>query len=255
MGFLLVPLFVSAVFFLAVCFRDLRGDFRERTHQFEDLDPWEGPPPESPLRRRRKGAAPRRHQARDFIRRNLVVVACSASFRLAVLWLVLACPICVRSCSWRVHLIMACLAIGVGLALAALTMMSQLACSAAGHPNGRHWSEPRLTLMVIPFEALGDDPSQRSMANTLNKGLKRELASWNGLDLIPVKTASMAQRQTVDADQRGARPRPRYALEGSVLRSNETVSIQARLFDAQTARDVWSAQLKRDPADHSRILG
>jgi len=91
------------------------------------------------------------------------------------------------------------------------------------------------------------------MATTLNKGLKRELASWDGLDFVPVKTTSMAQRQTFDADQRGARL-PRYALEGSVLRHNETVSIQARLFDARTARDVWSAQLNADPADHSKIL-
>jgi hypothetical protein len=38
MSFLLVPLVVSAVFFLGVWFRDLRGDFRERTHRFESLD-------------------------------------------------------------------------------------------------------------------------------------------------------------------------------------------------------------------------
>ena len=208
MGFLLVPLFVSAVFFLAVCLRDLRGDFRERTHQFEDLDPWESPPRETRL-----AAEP---QARDLIRRI----------------------------------------IGVGLvAVTALTMMVALGMlSSQVTRTERHWSDPRLTLMVIPFEALGDDASQRSMANTLNKGLKRELASWDGLDFIPVKTAFMAQRQTVDADQRGARLRPRYALEGSVLRTNETVSIRARLFDARTARDVWSAQLNADPADHSKIL-
>ena len=39
MSFLLVPVFVSAVFFLGVWLRDLRGDFRERTHRFESLDP------------------------------------------------------------------------------------------------------------------------------------------------------------------------------------------------------------------------
>jgi hypothetical protein len=39
MSFLLVPLFVSTVFFLGVWLRDLRGDFRERTHYFESLDP------------------------------------------------------------------------------------------------------------------------------------------------------------------------------------------------------------------------
>jgi hypothetical protein len=39
MSLLLVPLFVSTVFFLGVWLRDLRGDFRERTHYFESLDP------------------------------------------------------------------------------------------------------------------------------------------------------------------------------------------------------------------------
>jgi hypothetical protein len=38
MSLLLVPLFVSAIFFLGVWLRDLRGDFRERTHYFESLD-------------------------------------------------------------------------------------------------------------------------------------------------------------------------------------------------------------------------
>lgn len=38
MRFLLVPLFVSAIFFVGIFLRDLRGDFRERTHRFETLD-------------------------------------------------------------------------------------------------------------------------------------------------------------------------------------------------------------------------
>ena len=39
MSFLLVPLVASAVVFLGVLFRDLRGDFRGRTHLFESLAP------------------------------------------------------------------------------------------------------------------------------------------------------------------------------------------------------------------------
>ena len=39
MAFLLFPLLVSAVFFVGVWLRDVRGDFRERTHRFEHLDP------------------------------------------------------------------------------------------------------------------------------------------------------------------------------------------------------------------------
>ena len=47
---------------------------------------------------------------------------------------------------------------------------------------------------------------------------------------------------------------PHYALEGSVLRGDEALRIEARLFDARTARDVWLAQLDADPADYSKIL-
>jgi len=145
--------------------------------------------------------------------------------------------------------------VAVGLAVTALTTMVWLGgLNWLVTKTERHRSEPRLTLIVIPFEALGDQHSQRSMANAVNKGLERELASWDGLLFISGKTASMAQRQTVDADQRGAQLRPTYTLEGSVLRSKETASIRARLFDAETARDVWSAQLTADPADNSRII-
>jgi len=221
MRLLLVPLFVSAVFFLGVFLRDLRGDFRERTHYFEDLDPWEGPSPASALPGGLEVATPRRHQARDFIQQNLAW------------WL--AVP--------------ASVSVAVSLVLtAAIGMLS-------GHvvrPE-RHWSEPRLTLMVIPFKAVGEGASQKFVA-VLDEGLKRELASWNGLDLIRAESASLAQRQAAEADQRGDRLRPRYALEGSVLRSTEVVSIQARLFDARTATDVWSAQLKADPANRSKLF-
>ena len=259
MGFLLVPLLVSAVFFLAVCFRDCRGDFRERTHYFEHLDPWEPPPPETPLDGRVKVAATGRDRDHGLQRKLFWWLALPACVS-AVLWLVLAWPflrtfLFVGGFIWSLALFRR---IGIGLIpLTTVTMIVAIGMLSGWHVIRTHrsWSEPRLTLMVIPFEALGDDASQRSMANILNKGLKRELASWDGLDFIPVKTAFMAQRQTVDADQRGARLRPRYALEGSVLRTNETVSIRARLFDAQTARDVWSAQLNADPAEHSRILG
>ena len=253
----MVPLLVSAAFFLAVYFRDLRGDFRDRTHQFEDLDACKSPPRQSRQAEGVGGTAPRRHQVRNFIERNLVWwLALPASISL-VLSAVLSLPylhtflfVC------GLILILACRRIiAVGLAIAALTMMVSL-----GGLNwlvigtDQHRWQPRLTLIVIPFEALGDDPSERYMANILNKGLTRELASWNGLDFIPVKTASMAQRETVELDRRRAQPRPSYTLQGRVLRSNETISIQTRLSDAQTARDVWSAQLTADPGNRSRML-
>jgi hypothetical protein len=79
--------------------------------------------------------------------------------------------------------------VGVGLiALTALTMVVALGMlSGQVMPAQRHLSEPRLTLMVLPYRAVGDDFSQRSMANALNERLKRELASWDGLDFIPVR--------------------------------------------------------------------
>jgi len=214
-SFLLLPLFVSAVFFLGVFLRDLRGDFRERTHQFEDLDPWEDP---SRGTRLDVDIGARRHRARDFIRCNL-------------LW-------------W----------LAVPASISVVLILPYVLLSRPAMGTERHWSEPRLTLMVVPFEAVGDDPSQRSVANTLNEGLKRELATWKGLVLVAVETASVARRQTDAADERGAWPRPLYAFEGSVVRSNETVSIQARLYNARTATDVWSAQLNSDPADRSNLL-
>ena len=258
MGFLLVPLVVSAVFFLAVCFRDCRGDFRERTHYFEDLDPWEPPPPQTRLDGRVKVAATGRDREHG-LQRNLFWWLALPACVSAVLWLALALPylrtfLFVGGFIWSLALFRR---LGIGLIpLTTLTMIVAIGMLSGWQVIRTHQSssEPRLTLMVIPFEALGDDPSQSSMANALNNGLRRELATWDGVAFIPVKTASMAQRPTVDADQPGARPLPRYALEGSVVRSNETVSIQVRLFDARTARDVWSAQLSAGPADHSKVL-
>jgi len=151
-GFLLVPLFVSAVFFLAVFLRDLRGDFRERTHHFEDLDPWESPPRETRL------AGGGRHQALDFIQRNLVWWLALPASVAAVLSLLLTLPYLLTFllvCGFILSLVVFGRTIGVGLvAVTVLTMTVALGMlSGQVIRTERHWSEPCLTLMVIPFRA------------------------------------------------------------------------------------------------------
>jgi adenylate cyclase len=114
----------------------------------------------------------------------------------------------------------------------------------------RHAAElPRLSLVVLPFANLNADPAQDYLGDIITDELTAAMSRLRGATVIAASSARTLKGRPVDIKQLGADLGVRYAVEGSVLRSEGSVRINAKLVDAQTAETLWSDRFDVNRAD------
>ncbi len=99
---------------------------------------------------------------------------------------------------------------------------------------------PRLSIAVLPFANLSGDPEQDYFADGLTDDLTTDLSHLPGSFVIAHSTASTYKGKAVDAKQVGRELGVRYALEGSVRRVSETITVNAQLISTETGAHVWA---------------
>jgi len=99
---------------------------------------------------------------------------------------------------------------------------------------------PRLSLIVLPFSNLSADPAQDYLGDIITEELTTALSQLRGSTVISSSSAFTLKGKPVDIKQLGSDLGVSYALEGSVLRSDGSVRINARLVDTQSAKTLWS---------------
>jgi TolB-like protein/DNA-binding winged helix-turn-helix (wHTH) protein len=114
----------------------------------------------------------------------------------------------------------------------------------------RHTTEPqRLSMIVLPFANLNADPAQDYLGDVITDELTTALSRLRGATVIAASSARTFKNKQVDVKQLGADLDVRYALEGSVLRTEGSVRISARLIDTQTLKALWSDRFDVNRAD------
>jgi TolB-like protein len=108
-------------------------------------------------------------------------------------------------------------------------------------------SVPDLSIVVLPFANLSNDPAQDYFADGITQTLTNDLSHIDGLFIISRNTAFTYKGKAVDARQIGKELGVRYVLEGSVQRDQSRVRVTAQLTDAATGRQVW--ELLHDSSD------
>jgi TolB-like protein/DNA-binding winged helix-turn-helix (wHTH) protein len=108
---------------------------------------------------------------------------------------------------------------------------------------------PRLSLIVLPFANLNADPAQDYLGDIITSELTTALSRLRGATVIAARSALTLKGKPVDVKQLGSDLDVRYALEGSVMRSDGSVRINARLIDTQTVKTLWSDRFDVDRAD------
>ena len=108
---------------------------------------------------------------------------------------------------------------------------------------------PHLSIVVLPFANLSNDPEQEYFADALTEDLTMDLSRIEGMFVIAHGTARTFKRKTVDAKQVGRDLGVRYVLEGSVRKLGPRVRINAQLIDAETAAHLWAERFERDAED------
>ena len=107
-------------------------------------------------------------------------------------------------------------------------------------------SVPRLSIVVLPFANLSNDPDQEYFADAITEDLTTDLSRISGSFVIARNTAFTYKGKAVDAKQIGRELGVRYVMEGSVRRSGSQVRVNAQLVDAETGAHVWAERFETD---------
>jgi adenylate cyclase len=108
---------------------------------------------------------------------------------------------------------------------------------------------PRLSIVVLPFANLSNDPDQQYFADGITEDLTTDLSRLADMLVISRNTAFTYRNKPLDTRQIGRELSVRYVLEGSVRRSSNQIRITAQLIDAETDTHLWSERFDRDMGD------
>src|SRR6516225_1381176 len=99
---------------------------------------------------------------------------------------------------------------------------------------------PRLSIVVLPFANLSNDPEQQYLADGITEDLTTDLSRIAGMLVISRTTAFTYRNRPIDIRQIGRELNVRYVLEGSIRRSVERIRCNAQLIDAESDSHIWA---------------
>ena len=113
----------------------------------------------------------------------------------------------------------------------------------------RPLAAPRLSIVVLPFVNLSNDPGQQYFADGIADDLTTDLSRIAEMFVIARNTAFTYRNKAVDAKQIGHELGVRYILEGSVQHSGNQVRVNAQLIEAETNAHLWAKRFDRETND------
>src|ERR1700738_2571083 len=108
---------------------------------------------------------------------------------------------------------------------------------------------PRLSIVVLPFANLSNDPEQQYFADGITEDLTTDLSRIHSSFVISRNTAFTYRGKPVDTKQIGPALSVRYVLEGSGRRSGNQIRVNAQLIDAESDAHLWAERFDRDTSD------
>jgi TolB-like protein/class 3 adenylate cyclase/Tfp pilus assembly protein PilF len=108
---------------------------------------------------------------------------------------------------------------------------------------------PRLSIVVLPFANLSNDPDQQYFADGITEDVTTDLSRLPDMFVISRNSAFTYRNKPVETRQIGRELGVRYVLEGSVQRSGNQVRVNAQLIDAETGAHLWAERFDRDIGD------
>jgi len=108
---------------------------------------------------------------------------------------------------------------------------------------------PRLSIVVLPFANLNNDPDQQYFADGITEDLTTDLSRTPDMFVISRNTAFTYRNKPIDTKQIGRELGVRYVLEGSVQRSGSQIRVNAQLINAETDAHLWAERFDRDASE------
>jgi TolB-like protein/cytochrome c-type biogenesis protein CcmH/NrfG len=108
---------------------------------------------------------------------------------------------------------------------------------------------PRLSIVVLPFVNLSNDPEQQYFADGVTGDLTTDLSRILDMLVISRNTAFTYRDRPIDTKRIGHELGVHYVLEGEVQRSGNRVRVTAQLIDAETDAHLWAERFDGDASD------
>jgi TolB-like protein/class 3 adenylate cyclase/Flp pilus assembly protein TadD len=108
---------------------------------------------------------------------------------------------------------------------------------------------PRLSIVVLPFTNLSNDPEQQYFADGITEDLTTNLSRLPDMFVISRNSAFTYRDKPLDTKQIGRELGVRYVLEGSVQRSGSRVRVNTQLINAETDAHLWADRFDSDASD------
>jgi adenylate cyclase len=118
----------------------------------------------------------------------------------------------------------------------AVPVQNSVATSVQRPPATESKSAPRLSIVVLPFTNLSNDPDQEYFADGITDDLTSNLSRISGSFVIARTTAFTYKGKPTDVKQIGRELGVRYVLEGSVRRTGDQVRMNAQLIEPTAGR-------------------
>jgi TolB-like protein/DNA-binding winged helix-turn-helix (wHTH) protein/Tfp pilus assembly protein PilF len=99
---------------------------------------------------------------------------------------------------------------------------------------------PRLSIAVLPFRNLSDDPKQDYLADAISDDLTTDLSHLPGSVVIARESSDVYKGRAVPAEQIGRALNVRYLLEGSLRGVDGIFHVNAQLIDASNGSHLWA---------------
>jgi adenylate cyclase len=118
---------------------------------------------------------------------------------------------------------------------------------------------PLLSIVVLPFANLSNDPDLECLVDGITDDLTTDLSRIAGSFVIARNTAFTYKGQSVDVKQLGRELGVRYALEGSVRWAGDLARVNVQLADAESGAHLWADRFDTDrtslPSAQDEIIG
>jgi class 3 adenylate cyclase/TolB-like protein len=108
---------------------------------------------------------------------------------------------------------------------------------------------PRLSLVVLPFENVGNDAADSYLAVGITNDLTTTLSRIPGAFVIARATAATYQGKADDIRKIGRDLNVRYVVHGSVQRLGQALRVNAELGSTETGAQLWSDRFDQQIAD------
>lgn len=107
----------------------------------------------------------------------------------------------------------------------------------------------RLSICVLPFANMSDDPQQEYFSDGICEDVITDLSKVSSLFVVARTTAFAYKGKPIDVPRLAADLNVGHVLEGSVRRVGRRVRITAQLIDGMTGGHVWAERYDRDLKD------